>query len=196
MPDDDIPKETRIAQAGVGKDAKLGLAVLRSSSAIWFRLSGVCRNSGFIPDAVKSVPGLGARESTTRMLAEFRRSGGVSAKGMTTIIQVEYRTTLLSIREEILQSLGRPILSVLGSKAARVLDLADREIGVVVIGHGAPWSERAELVAHFKSALPKAPVVVLLRVHDEPITLAEYNCRADNPTEWVRTVSSALHGIA
>lgn len=69
-------------------------------------------------------------------LAEFRRSGGVSAKGMTTIIQVEYRTTLLSIREEILQSLGRPILSVLGSKAARALDPADREIGVVVIGHG------------------------------------------------------------
>jgi hypothetical protein len=40
---------------------------------------------------------------------------------MTTILQAEYRLTLLSIREEILQSLGHPVLSVLGSQAARNL---------------------------------------------------------------------------
>ena len=42
---------------------------------------------------------------------------------MTTILQVEYRLALLSIREEILQSLGHPVISALGSRAARNLDL-------------------------------------------------------------------------
>jgi hypothetical protein len=47
-------------------------------------------------------------------------------KTMTAIVQVEYRPSLLSIREDIIQSLGRPVVSVLGSWAARDLDLSDR----------------------------------------------------------------------
>jgi len=42
---------------------------------------------------------------------------------MTTIVQVEFRESLLSIRDEILQSLGHPVISALGSRAARNLDL-------------------------------------------------------------------------
>lgn len=56
---------------------------------------------------------------------------------MTTIVQVEFRESLLSIRDDILQSLGHPVVSILGSRAARNLDLSHESVGVVLIGHGA-----------------------------------------------------------
>lgn len=52
---------------------------------------------------------------------------------MQTIVQVEYRPGLLTVREEILQFLGNPVLSVFGSQAARELDLSDKDVGVVLI---------------------------------------------------------------
>jgi len=60
---------------------------------------------------------------------------------MTTIAQVEFRESLMSVREEILQSLGHPVISALGSRAARNLDLSNESLGVVLIGHRAPWKE-------------------------------------------------------
>ena len=63
-------------------------------------------------------------------------------------MQVEYRPRLLTVREEILQFLGNPVVSVFGSQAARELDLSDKDVAVVLIGHGAPWDERSQLIAH------------------------------------------------
>jgi hypothetical protein len=114
---------------------------------------------------------------------------------MTTIVQVEYRLSLLSIREEILQSLGHPVVSVISSRAARNLDLSHSDIGAVVIGHGAPWQERNDLIAHFTETLPGVPIVASLRRSDKPFRKADYNCPADDPPLWVRTVTRALSAI-
>ena len=114
---------------------------------------------------------------------------------MTTIVQVEYRLSLLSIREEILQSLGHPVVSVLGSQAAWNLALSDALVGVVVIGHRAPRQERCELIAHFRESLPGVPIVALLGRRDKAFGRIEFNCPADDPPLWVRTVSQALAGI-
>ena len=76
--------------------------------------------------------------------------------------QVEYRSGLLSVREEILQFLGCPVISIFGSQAARQLDLANSVVGVILIGHGAPWQERSQLMAHFKELLPTTPVIASL----------------------------------
>lgn len=114
---------------------------------------------------------------------------------MTTIVQVEFRESLLSIRDEILQSLGHPVISALGSHAARNLDLSHESVGVVLIGHGAPWEERCDLAAHFREALPGVPIVASLRRRDKDVRGADYNCPADNPPLWVRIVSQALAGI-
>ena len=108
---------------------------------------------------------------------------------MTTIVQVEFRESLLSIRDEILQSLGHPVISALGSRAARNLDLSHESVGVVLIGHGAPWEERCNLAAHFCETLPGVPIVASLRRQDKAVTGADYNLPADNPPQWVRTVS-------
>jgi hypothetical protein len=114
---------------------------------------------------------------------------------MTTIVQVEFRLSLLSIRDDILQSLGHPVVSVLGSLAARNLDLSHASVGVVLIGHGAPWEERCNLAAYFRETLPGVPIVASLRRQDTDVSGADYNCPADNPPQWVRTVSQALAGI-
>ncbi|HEY3616444.1 MAG TPA: hypothetical protein VGK96_06495 [Candidatus Sulfotelmatobacter sp.] len=115
---------------------------------------------------------------------------------MTTIVQVEYRPSLSAIREEILQCLGHPVVSVVSSQAARNLDLSHSDVGAVVIGHGAPWQERNDLIAHFKEILPGVPIVASLRRSDKPFSKADYNCPADDPPLWVRAVTHALGGTA
>jgi DNA-binding NtrC family response regulator len=115
---------------------------------------------------------------------------------MTTIVQVEFRESLLSVRDEILQSLGHPILSVLGSQAARDLVLSSASVGVVVIGHRAPRPERCALIAHFRNTWPGVPIVILLGRGESVFSEADFNCPADNPPRWAETVNQALAGIA
>ena len=115
---------------------------------------------------------------------------------MTTIVQVEFRESLLSIRNEILQSLGHPVISALGSHAARSLNLSHESVGVVLIGHGAPWEERCNLVSHFRETLPGVPIVASLRRRDKDVSGADYTCPADDPPLWVRMVNQALAGVA
>ena len=114
---------------------------------------------------------------------------------MTTIVQVEFRPSLLSIRDEILQSLGHPVVSALGSRAARNLALSDGLVGVVVIGHGAPRQERCELIAHFRETLHGVPIVALLGRRDKAFSKVDFNCPADDPPLWVRTISQAIAGV-
>ena len=97
---------------------------------------------------------------------------------MTSIVQVEYRLSLLSIRQEILESLGHPVISVVGSRAARNLDLSNRSPGVIVIGHGASRQERQGLINYFRKAVPGVPLVALLRSRDDDFNTVDYNCRA------------------
>jgi hypothetical protein len=64
-------------------------------------------------------------------------------------------------------------ISALGSRAARNLDLSRESVGVVVIGHGAPWEERCELAAHFRETLPGVPIVASLRQRDRDVAGAD-----------------------
>jgi hypothetical protein len=114
---------------------------------------------------------------------------------MRTIVQVEYRPGLLAVREEILQFLGNPVLSIFGSQAASELDLSDKDVGVVLIGRGAAWEERSQLISHFRRTLPGIPVIASLRQSDKPFENADFNYPADNPPEWVRSVRQALAGM-
>ncbi len=118
-----------------------------------------------------------------------------NSAAMRTIVQVEYRLGLLAVREEILQFLGNPVISVLGLQAARELDLSDKDVGLVSIGHSAAWEERSQLISHFKRTLPDIPVIATLRQSDKPFENADFTCPADNPPEWVRSIRQALAGL-
>jgi hypothetical protein len=108
------------------------------------------------------------------------------------ILQIEFSPSLLPDREAILKDLGYQVISVLGSTNARRLRVSDSTIGVVVIGHGATRSEREQLVAYFRDALPGVPIIVLLRSAEDPFNNADFNCPADDPPLWERTVIAAL----
>lgn len=109
------------------------------------------------------------------------------------ILQVEFSPRLLPDREAILKGLGYQVISTLGSNA-RTIKVSDSTIGVVVIGHGATRLEREQLATYFRDALPGVPIVVLLRSGEDPFDGADFNCPADNPPLWERTVIADLQG--
>src|SRR5579862_9214315 len=65
---------------------------------------------------------------------------------MRTILQVEYQSGLLTVRAEILQSLGYPVLSRSLGHGWASLDLSDNDVGVILIGRGAPCAETGEQI--------------------------------------------------
>jgi len=111
---------------------------------------------------------------------------------MKTVLQVEFSPSLLAEKAAVLERNGYRVISAPGSFDARGLGVFDPVIGVVVIGHGAPWLEREGLIAHFREALPRVPIVALLRHNDDSFSDADFNCPADNPPLWERTVIQAL----
>ena len=81
---------------------------------------------------------------------------------MKTVLQVEFSPSLLAERAAVLERNGYRVISALGSADARTLEVLDPSIGVVVIGHGAPWLERDGLVAHFREVLLEVPIVAMI----------------------------------
>jgi hypothetical protein len=115
-----------------------------------------------------------------------------SGIALKTVLQIEFSPSLLSEREAVLKRQGYPVISILGSSNARDVDVSAPGMGVVVVGHGASWLERESLIAYFRELLPGIPIVALLRTGDAPFSGADFNCPADNPPLWERTVISAL----
>ena len=113
---------------------------------------------------------------------------------MKTVLQIEYSPGLLSERRSILEPLGYDVISVLGFSDALDRDVLRQPVGVIVIGHGASWIDRQELISHFREGMPGVPIVALLRKSDLGFDGADYNCPGDNPPLWIRTVAKALAG--
>jgi hypothetical protein len=109
---------------------------------------------------------------------------------MKTIVQVEFRQSTLELREDILTGLGHPVKSLVGEGSARSFEPSE-DVGVIVIGHGAPWAKRQALIAYFWSKLSAVPIITLLRRSDAPFPGATFNCPAD-PVKWLATVRKAL----
>ena|SRR5919109_2756227 len=115
---------------------------------------------------------------------------------MTTIVHVEYRPSPFRSVRRYFNSWGTRLCLSIAHEPPETLISRNCEVGAIVIGHGAPWQERCDLISHFKSTLPNVPIVASLRQRDEPFSKADYNCPADDPPQWVRTVTQALAGIA
>src|SRR5208337_4845665 len=76
----------------------------------------------------------------------------------------------------------------------RKVAMADTKVASAGV-RAARWEERCNLAAHFRETLPGVPIVASLRRRDKDVSGADYNCPADNPPLWVRTVRQALAGI-
>jgi len=90
------------------------------------------------------------------------------------------------------EALGYKVISVLGFSGSLNWELLKQPIRVVVIGHGASWVDRQDLIMHFHEGLPSVPIVALLRKSDLGFDGADFNCPGDNPLLWIRTVARAL----
>jgi len=89
-----------------------------------------------------------------------------------------------------------PDYAVHGGAAAKELDLVGASPGVIVIGHRAPREEREDLVRHFRSIFANVPILALIGRDDSALVGVDYNCPADEPQLWIRTVQMALAGIS
>ncbi len=110
---------------------------------------------------------------------------------MKTILQIEFSPGLLEDRAAVLRRSGCRVMSVLGCDEAQAFDLVANDVGVVVIGHGAPREERQQLVSLFREKVPDIIIVCLLRYADTLFGEADLNVPADNPALWERTVVQA-----
>ena len=110
---------------------------------------------------------------------------------MKTVLQVEFSSGILEDREAILRRSGCKVMSVLGSDEAKAFDPVAHNVGLVVIGHGAPREEREQLVSLFREKVPVITIFCLLRYTDEPFREADVNVPADDPALWERTVVQA-----
>ena len=115
---------------------------------------------------------------------------------MTSIVLVEFRSGLLEVRQAILEFLGHPIVAVQGGAAATDLDLTCASPGVIVIGHRAPREERENLIRYFRSTVVNVPILALRGREDSGVVEGVYNCPADEPLVWIRTVQMALAGLS
>ena len=100
------------------------------------------------------------------------------------------------MRQEILEFLGHPIIAVQGGAAAKDLDLTSASPGVIVIGHRASREEREDLIRHFRSTVADVPILALMGREDSAFEEVDYNCPADKPDLWIKTVQMALAGIS
>ena len=110
---------------------------------------------------------------------------------MKTILQIEFSPGLLEDRAAILRRSGCTVMSVLGFDEAQAFNPVAHNVGVVVIGHGAPGEERQQLVSLFREKVADITNVCLLRYTDKPFPEANFNVPADNPVLWERTVIQA-----
>lgn len=126
------------------------------------------------------------------VLASPEDNTGDPRIALKTVLQIEFSPSLLSEREAVLKRQGHHVISILGSSNARIIDVSVSGMGVVVVGHGAPWLEREDLIAYFRELLPGIPIVSLLRTTDAAFRGADFNCPADNHPLWEKTVVQAL----
>jgi hypothetical protein len=109
------------------------------------------------------------------------------------ILQIEYRESILLTRENILRSEGFTVDSILGTDPNWKSRLSKSDdYGVVVIGYGASWFDRRDLIAFFCAFFPKVPLVALLRRTEQPFHDASHNTQADDPVLWLKTIRKAL----
>ena len=110
---------------------------------------------------------------------------------MKTVLQIEFSPGILEDREVILRRSGCRVMSVMGSDEAQAFDPVAHDVGVVVIGQGAPREDRQRLVSFFREKVLAITIVCLLRYTDQSFREADFNVPADNPALWERTVVQA-----
>jgi DNA-binding NarL/FixJ family response regulator len=109
---------------------------------------------------------------------------------MKCVLVIEAKASVLQLRRSILNDKGYKTTGMLTSGES-IPEGAFRGISAISLGHSLPLNARCELLAALKSVYPNVPSVALLRRDEQPITIATFNCSADDPVDWLTTVMCA-----
>lgn len=97
-------------------------------------------------------------------------------ENVTSIVLVEFRPGLLEARQERLESLGHPVISVQGLPAAKRIDLSRALPGIIIIGHRGLRNERRSLITYLRQMANNVPILILLCRDEDAFGEADYNC--------------------
>ena len=108
------------------------------------------------------------------------------------VFQIGYSEKLLRERADLLRSIGYGVLSVIGNEPAKTLlslaQICSEDLTFFMVGHAAPSSQRAEMVAWLKTHYPGVRIIAL-NPPEEHIPIADYNAPYNGPDRWVPIVT-------
>lgn len=107
------------------------------------------------------------------------------------VFQIAYNEKLSRERADMLRSLGFGVLSVIGNEPAKTLltiaQIRSEDLSFFMLGHAAPSSTRAEMVAWIKAHYPGVRILAL-NPPEERIPTADYNVPQNAPELWLPIV--------
>ncbi|HXQ34544.1 MAG TPA: hypothetical protein VN843_11080, partial [Anaerolineales bacterium] len=112
------------------------------------------------------------------------------------ILQIAYTEELRLARAELLRSLGYAVLSAVGNEAAKFLLTALRldNLGLFIVGRGAPVETRKDMVDWLKANYPSARILAL-NLPNECVPDADYNAEENRMQAWAPLVGSAMSAL-
>lgn len=109
------------------------------------------------------------------------------------VFQIGYSEKLMRERANLLRSLGFGVLSVIGNEPAKTLltlaQIRGEDLSFFMVGHAAPSSTRAEMVAWLRAHYPGVRTIAL-NPPEERIPNADYNAPQKAPELWLPIVKN------
>ena len=109
------------------------------------------------------------------------------------VFQIAYAEKLMRERADLLRSLGFGVLSVVGNEAAKTIlalaQIRSEDLTFFMLGHAAPCSARAEMVAWLRAHYPGVRIIAL-NPPTEQIPTADYNVLQNGPERWLPIVKN------
>jgi hypothetical protein len=106
------------------------------------------------------------------------------------VFQIAYGEQMLAERAAIPRGHGYGVMSVLGNEAAQAILVrlpanGGEQVGLFILGHGAPEQTRLEMVHWLRAKYPDARILALNPPEYERLDELKYNARYDSPETWL-----------
>ena len=106
------------------------------------------------------------------------------------VLVVSWEPNLARTREMLLRDAGYSVTSAVGRAQAH--SQCRSEADLLVLGHSVPQPEKKEVIACFREH-STAPVLSLLRSHQQKLPEADFAVEVSDPGDVIREVRKILH---
>jgi DNA-binding NtrC family response regulator len=109
------------------------------------------------------------------------------------ILSVSYLPSLLQTREELLKTEGHAVTSAHDLRSALRACKRHHRFQLFIIGHSIPRSHKDLLIETFRENQPKARIIALTRIGEEPVRDADLVIEPE-PRVLLRSVAELISG--